>query len=102
VDEALHGAARDVEADVGGRGREQLVEVVAVEPPRHRDVGGALEVAQALLEAEPVPDGAPERHAALPIAAEAGPGLEQAANRWAQLIRGESVSAGDRPRDRPR
>src|SRR5215475_6475903 len=101
VDEALHGAARDVEADVGRRVREQLVEIVAVKPGRQRNVGGASETAQALLEAEPVPYGAPERHAALAIAEEVGAGLEQARDRRAQLVGAEAMTRRDRARERP-
>src|SRR4029453_18234670 len=102
VDEALHGAARDVEPNIGGGAGQQLVEIVAVEPGRERDVRGALEVAQALLEAETVPDSSPERDAALAITKEVGARLEQAGDGRAQLLGADAVGGRDRPRGRSR
>src|SRR4029453_11943439 len=98
VDEALHGTARDVEPHVGGRGREQLVEGVTVEPRRQRYVGRTLETPQPFLETETIPGGSPEGDSTLAIPEEIGARLEQAGDGRAQLGWTDSVSRRDRAR----
>ena len=63
VDEALGGAAREVEADVVRRLGQQIVEGRAAHALRQVRVVALVERAQPLLEPEGVPDARPERHA---------------------------------------
>ena len=68
VGEALGGAAREVEADVVGRAREQILEMLRSSPGGSGASSTVVERAQPLLEPKASQTGSPERHAALAVA----------------------------------
>ena len=94
VREALGGAARDVEADVLRRLREEVVQVRPAQAGRHVRLFAVVERAQAFLEPEIVPEAAPEGDAAFARQHAAGALLEQTLPRCREVVAREAEIRG--------